>query len=138
MAFKQIHDFGKQVDEFMDETGTTIDIKFLKHDKYFFDDEYEVDIYAVTLKNHRHSYKFSFAQSLVKNNIIPVAYDILAAMQSFPPGTLEDFAKESGYDLTTVRGKLRGRKVYKLVMQEWENLNLLYTPEQIKKLSYIR
>lgn len=56
--------------EFLQNTGTTCKIEFLKFDKHFESDEDKRDIYEVTLTRGSHSYKFNFGQSQVNSGIV--------------------------------------------------------------------
>lgn len=45
-----MNDYEKQAQDFLDATGTTIEKKFLKCDKYFDDDKESRNIWEITLK----------------------------------------------------------------------------------------
>ena len=53
-----------QAEKFLEKTGTTIDVKFLKHDKHFDDDKHKRDIYQVELKRKRRSMAIVFGNSM--------------------------------------------------------------------------
>ena len=53
----------KQAENFLNKTGTELSVKYLKTDKYFYDDKEKRDIYEVTLKRGSRSYTFTFGQS---------------------------------------------------------------------------
>jgi len=58
-----MNEYQAQAEKFLSDTGTTLEIKFLKHDKYF-DDDYKRDIYQCTLIRNSRKYSFTFGQSL--------------------------------------------------------------------------
>lgn len=66
---QELNEYEKQAQDFLDKTQTTIKIEFLKYGKHFEGDEVERDIYEVTLKNSKHSYKFNFGQSEANSEI---------------------------------------------------------------------
>lgn len=61
---KEKSEYDIQAEKFLEKTGTTIDIKFLKHDKHFADDKEERDIYDVKLKRKNRSMTITFGNSL--------------------------------------------------------------------------
>lgn len=56
--------YQKQATDFLQQTGTTFEAKFLKNGKYWDDDKDSRDIYEITLKRGKRSYSFNFGQSL--------------------------------------------------------------------------
>lgn len=65
--------------------------------------------------------------------IHPTAYEILACLTKYDPGTFEDFCSEFGCDLDS----RKAFKTYKSVRREWKNIELLFTDEQIEQLREI-
>lgn len=130
--------YQEQANKFLQETNTVLQVKFLKNDLYFSDDEETRDIFSCRLSNLRHSYRFRFGQSLKKSTGSgknkPTAYDILSCLQKYEIATFEDFCDEYGYD-TDSRKAFR---TYKAVKKEWENVRLLFTPEELEQLQEIQ
>lgn len=56
-------DYEKQARDFLETTGTGFDCEFLRQGKYFPDDEYERDIYRITLTKDGRYFSFEFGQS---------------------------------------------------------------------------
>jgi len=71
---------------------------------------------------------------IVKLPKAPTAYDVLACLQKYDVGTFEDFCSEFGYD----EDSRKAFKIYKAVIREWKNVELLFTEEQIEKLQEIQ
>ena len=63
----------------------------------------------------------------------PDAYDILACLTTYDPGTFKDFCFEFGYD----EDSRRDEKTYNAVKEEWQNVCMLYTDEEIEALQCI-
>lgn len=63
----------------------------------------------------------------------PTAYDILACLTKYDPGTFENFCGDFGYD-TDSRSAV---KVYKAVRKEWNNVSKLFTESEIEQLQEI-
>ena len=63
----------------------------------------------------------------------PTAYDVLACLTKYDPGTFEDFCGEFGYDTDS----RKAYKTYKAVKREWKNVAILFTDEQLDMLREI-
>lgn len=105
-----------QADEFMEKSKTTMTVVYSGHGKYFPDDTEERDIYTITLSRpNKKPYTFTFGQSLINSKPgthekispadrqkrrpkKPSAYDVLACLEKYEPGTHEDFCADFGYD----------------------------------------
>lgn len=71
------------------------------------------------------------------NYSAPTAYDVLACLTKYDPGTLEDFCDECdecGYDLDSKKTE----KVYNAVKDEYNNLCMLFSDEEIAQLIEIQ
>lgn len=122
--------------EFLAKTGTTFKAVFTANKRYFDDDKESRDVYRVTLKNNRHTFRFNFGQSLRNSdygNTPPTAYDVLACLTKYPVYSFEDFCSEYGYDTDS----RKAYKTYKAVKREWENVDKLFTSEEIELLQEI-
>lgn len=126
-------DYQKQALDFLKTTQTTFRSTYKTHDFYFSDDKDTRDIYTITLKNDRHKYRFNFGQSIENQGQHPTAYDVLACLTKYEVGTFENFCNDYGYDLDS----RKAYKMYKSVMKEWKNIELLFTPEQLEQLQEI-
>lgn len=54
----------KQAEDFLNETNSSLEVKFLKYDYHFPDDKEKRDIYKVTISRGNRKYSFNFGQSL--------------------------------------------------------------------------
>ena len=59
-----MNEYTKQADDFLQATGTTFKIEYLRTGPYFADDKESRDIYQFTLKNERGEYSATFGNSL--------------------------------------------------------------------------
>ena len=64
----------------------------------------------------------------------PRAYDVLSCLTSYEPGTFEDFCDNFGYE----EDSRKAEKTYKAVLEEWQNLKMLYTDKDLLKLQEIQ
>lgn len=68
-----------------------------------------------------------------KRYLPPSAYDVLACLTKYDPGTFADFCGDFGYDTDSIKAQ----KVYFSVQQEWEGVRRLFTSEQLEQLGEI-
>ena len=122
-----------KAENFEEGTGTKFKSKFLKHGLHFPEDKEERDVCSITLKNWRGSWTFRFGQSIAREGTLPVAYDVLAALQKHDAGTFEDFCNEYGYS----EDSRKAEKTYKAVAKEWENVQRMFSSEEIEELQEI-
>jgi hypothetical protein len=64
----------------------------------------------------------------------PSDYSVLACLQKYDCGTLEDFCSEFGYDTDSIRA----RKTYEAVRDEYLNLAKLFSDEELKEMAEIQ
>lgn len=126
--------YQEQATDFLKATNTTFAASFKTHDYYFSGDKETRDIYNVTLKNGSHRYRFTFGQSISNQGTAPTAYDVLACIEKYPVYDFADFCANYGYD----EDSRSAFKTYKAVKREWENVNKLFTEDQLELLREIQ
>lgn len=131
-----MNNYTEQAENFLQSANTTLTVKFNKYGKHFATDTESRDIYKCILKNSCHKYSFNFGQSINGTNSgeIPTAYDILACIEKYPVYDFTEFCADYGYDLDS----RTAYKIYKSVKREWENINKLFTEEQLEQLREIQ
>jgi len=82
-----------------------------------------------------------FNQSIIasKKNITPSEYDLLACLQKYDIGTIEEFCNEFDYNLETDSIKEMNyiQDTYKAVKEEFDDLRYFFTHEEIEILQEI-
>lgn len=68
-----------------------------------------------------------------QSEAIPTAYDVLACITKYDPGTFEDFCSEFGYD----KDSTTASKTYLAVQKEYTRLKKVLTSEQMEELQEI-
>jgi hypothetical protein len=117
-------DYQKQAEDFIAKVGATMKVDYLKNDYHFDGDKETRDIYRIMLKREGRRYSFNFGQSIVnsRTNTAPTAYDVLACLTTYDPGTFENFCSDFGYD----EDSRKAEKVYKAVCKEWAGVERLF------------
>jgi hypothetical protein len=64
----------------------------------------------------------------------PTAYDLLAGLTKYDPGTFENFCSEFGYDTDSRKAE----KTYFAVIKEWSDVSRFFTKEQLEELRDIQ
>lgn len=74
----------------------------------------------------------TIGRDLVKNKDFrePTAYDVLACLTKYDPGTFEGFCYEFGYDTDSKKAE----KTYKAILNEWQNVAMLWNDSEIEEL----
>lgn len=80
--------------------------------------------------NDLSKYKAVGIDLILKPGVPPTAYDIIACLTKYDPGTFEDFCSEFGYD----EDSRRAERTYNAVKEEWVGVQTLWTDEEIEKL----
>lgn len=116
--------YDDQAEKFMEETGTTMDVRWVDTAKYFPGDKEERDIYEIKLSRGFKSYKFRYGQSLNKTGTgqEPSEYDVLSCLTKSDPGTFEQFCSDYGYDTDS----RRALGTWRNVRREWEQVRRLF------------
>ena len=126
--------YEQQAIDFLNTTSTAMKVKFLANDFYFDGDKEPRDIYQITLINKLHKFVFKFGQSIAGQGTEPTAYDVLACLTKYDPGTFDNFCGDYGYEIDS----RKAFKIYKAVRREYKNLCLLFSEEQLEQLSEIQ
>ena len=73
-------------------------------------------------RNTRKSMRVWFYQSIKDMEREPTAYDVLATLQKYDVGTIDDFVAEFGYEVNSWKDVKRIEKTYKAVRREYNNV----------------
>lgn len=65
--------------------------------------------------------------------VVPSEYDVLACITKHDPGTFENFCSEFGYETDSKKAE----KTYKAVLDEYKNVAMLYSDDEIEELAEI-
>ena len=131
-------DYKKQGEDFLAETGTTMEVVEAvpqKRPLWCKEGEKHGIQYAVTIKNERYSYTFDYWGSISDAEYAenPNAYDVLSCLDVLYSDTFEDFCADFGYDVDSIKAE----KTYRAMQEQDRALRRLFTTEHLEKLQEI-
>lgn len=139
-----MNEYTKQAIDFLKKANATMDIEFvgLAVNKDWKERERR-NLYEITLSTPRGSMVFDFWDSIHNTKItrlkgkkaaaMPTAYDILACMTKYDPGTFENFCADFGYD----EDSRTAERIYFATQKEYAQLAKIFTPEQLEEMQEI-
>jgi hypothetical protein len=104
------------------------------------------DMYSFVLKTQRGSMNGIFWDSIHntkerlanrKTTKTPSAYSILACLEKYDVGSMDDFMYEFGYEIKSVKDMTNFITTYNAVVKEYNDLCRIFTPEQMEMLREI-
>lgn len=133
-----MNEYVKQAKDFLTSCNATMEITYtgMEQNSNWKDEELR-NTYFVTITTPQGSMKVKFWDSVynTKRGIKPTEYDILACLEKYDVGTFEDFVNEFGYEFDNLRC---AKRIYKAVIQEYQDLCRCFTEEQLESLREIQ
>ena len=132
--------YDEQALNFLEKSNARMEIEFvgrMKNDAW--NDKESRNKYKVTIATPKGTMVFPFWDSLMntQNGEHPRAYSILACLEKYDVGTIDDFVSEFGYEVHKWSDVKRIEGIYNAVVKEYKNLCRLFTPEQMDMLREI-
>lgn len=131
------NEYLQQAEDFLKSANTTMSIDFygLAINRLWKEKETR-PLYNVTITTPRGSYSFNFWDSFYnkEHKKKPNAYDVLACMTKYNPGTFSNFCSDFGYD----EDSRTAEHIYFAVQEEYSNLCRIFTAEQMEALADIQ
>lgn len=81
----------------------------------------------------KYGLSFRLGHDRIHRPTAPTEYDVLSCLTHYDPYTLEDFCDCYGYDTDSIRAN----ELYKDVVNEWQNVCILWSDEEIEILREI-
>jgi hypothetical protein len=104
------------------------------------------DMYSFIIKTPRGSMNGIFWDSINNTRkrlairgkpVSPDAYNILACLEKYEVGTMDDFMYEFGYEIKSAKDMANFITTYNAVVKEYQDLCRIFTPEQMEMLREI-
>lgn len=116
-----------------DELGLRMKILGSEYKLHFPGDKQQRYVFKIKLIKGGKQYTFEFGQSISEGSSEPTLYSVLACLTKYDPETFEDFCANYGYD----EDSRNTEKTYKAVVKEFNNMQRLFTIEELDLLSII-
>lgn len=148
--------YTEQANDFLKATNTSLTITFSHKGKHFEGDKKDRNIYNVKLSNKKHTYCFTFGDSINNTQKMesaksqsealkyrPTKYDVLACLNVDYSTDFKDFCDNFGYerhDFDNEANNFLNESAFvtfKAVQKETENLKLLFSEDELEMLSEI-
>lgn len=136
----KLSEYDKQALDFAERFGVTLKIRGVRVGSFFDDEGISRHIFKLQLKSKNGSYTFEFGQSIAYGAKEPTLYSVLACMQKYDVGSIEDFAGAFGYELRdpyTGHYNKATAKTYRAVCKEYEAMCRLFDEEAMEALQEI-
>lgn len=118
---------------------------------HFYDSAYNTELRRMNAKQYyekltHQNYDFASIQQQLKyqkelkakqKEAIPTEYDILACLEKYDVGSMDDFMGEFGYEIHSVKDMTNFINTYNAVVKEYNDLCRIFTPEQMEMLREI-
>ena len=139
-------DYEQQAQDFLDATGTTLTVEYIKTAKYFHGDKEARDIFRFTLTNERGSYSSTFGDSILatanrmdKTHDMPSAYTILACLEKYEPDPdFFSWCRGFGYDDSPVTDYPRIKAIHDACIEQFTGLSAIFTDLEMENLQEIQ
>ena len=129
-------EYTEKADKFLEAHGLKFKAVYLEHGPYSDDDEklgVERDIWRLSLRRGNKGFSVRFGNSEADSdygNTPPTAYDLLACLTKYDPGTFAEFCREFGYD----EDSRRAEKTYRAVKRECASVSRFFTAGELEEL----
>lgn len=136
-----MNEYVKQAKDFLESCNATMKITYTGIDENKdWDDKKLRNTYSVTITTPKGSMKIKFWDSIYNTEraIKPTEYDILACLEKYDVGTIDDFVSEFGFEVHEWADVKRIENTYKAVVKEYQDICRCFTPEQIEAMQEIQ
>lgn len=141
-------DYVKQAQEWLRKTGTELTIEYIEDVEGFpFDNDGRMHRSYQCRLNREHSfiksrytsYTFPFYGSYAdwKDGKDPTEYDVLACLECYDPGTIDNFVAEFGYEVHEWADVRRIESIYDAVKEQYTALSRMYSELELDALAEI-
>ena len=123
-----MNEYVKAAKDFLKACNAKMSISFKEYNKYFDNGTDYRNIYNVRIDRNGMTYKFTFGDSVhnTLNHKRPTCYDVLACLQKYSVGDLDDFCAEFGYQINSYEDLKRISKIHKAVTREYAKVERIF------------
>ena len=133
-------DYEKQAQDFLDKCNARMTVTLvcrMKNDKWL--DQVSRNRYEVTLSTPKGIMVFPFWDSVIntQHNLRPSKCSILACLEKYDVGSIDDFFNEFCWEITSGSDVIRFLDTYNETVKQYKDLCRIFTPEQMEMLREI-
>ena len=136
-----MNEYVKQAQDFLKSCNATMQITYtgIGTNKDW-DDKKLRNTYSVTITTPKGNMKIKFWDSIynTEHAIKPTEYDILACLEKYDVGTIDEFVSEFGFEVHKWADVKRIENTYNAVVKEYQDICRCFTPEQIEAMQEIQ
>ena len=136
-----MNEYVKQAKDFLKSCNSTMKITQIGYEanKNWNENVYR-NTYRATIKTPLGTMWVKFWDSVynTERGIEPTEYDILACLEKYDVGTIDDFVQEFGYTVNEWADVKRIQNIYNAVKRQYKSLCRCFTPEQIEAMREIQ
>lgn len=125
-----MNEYVKAAEQFCKRNGIKITIVYSGMESPEWDAGREVNVYDVYIRrpSRHHSMKVKFYDSLANtwDGKRPSKYDVLACLEKYDVGTIEDFVSEFGYEVNSWNDVKRIERTYKAVVRQYKQVQRVF------------
>ena len=136
-----MNEYIKQAQDFLKSCNATMEISYtgMELNSNWRDKELR-NTYLVTITTPQGTMKVKFWDSIynTERGIKPTEYDILACLEKYDVGTIDDFVSEFGFEVHKWADVKRIENTYKAVVKEYNDICRCFTLEQIEAMQEIQ
>lgn len=136
-----MNEYEAQAKEFLKNCNATMKITYLDCEQNEdWNDKGWHNTYRVTIKTPLGKMQIKFWDSIynTQNGGKPNEYDILACLEKYDVGTIDNFVSEFGYEVHEWADVKRIQRIYKAVCNEYKKVCRCFTEEQIEAMQEIQ
>lgn len=136
-----MNEYEAQAKEFLKNCNATMKITYLDCEQNEdWNDKGWHNTYRVTIKTPLGKMQIKFWDSIynTQNGGKPNEYDILACLEKYDVGTIDNFVSEFGYEVHEWADVKRIQRIYKAVCNEYKKVCRCFTKEQIEAMQEIQ
>lgn len=140
-------EYENQAREFLNKCTAELEVHYAGTSiNHLWNEKQPRDMYSFILKTTRGSMNGVFWDSIKntqerlakrKKPAHPGAYSILACLEKYEVGSMDDFMHEFGYQIKSVKDMTNFINTYNAVVKEYQDLCRIFTPEQMEMLREI-
>ena len=135
-----MNEYVKRARDFLEACNATMQITWIGCEiNKNWNDNIRRNVYRATIKTPMGVMwvKFWDSEYNKERGIEPTEYDVLACLEKYDVGTIDNFVNEYGYEVKEWEDVKRIKNIYNAVKRQYKSLCRCFTPDQIEAMQEI-